>query len=184
MKKALPILLTAMILVGCSSPTVMNGDKKVPLESYNGANFSFKYPGDLTLTSNTNMVAGFGASLSGVEGYQPATNLSSASIQIASDDSAAMCEDVNIQAFGGKQGNPSTVSIAGTDFKKQFYQDAGAGQREDSIVYTAVNNKKCYKMALVMQYSVVENSDGKLKKFDQLKLEKVFQVVADSFIFN
>lgn len=184
MKKAISIVLPAMILLGCSTATIMNGDKKVPLDSYYGVNYGFKYPSDLSLNTNTAMMAGFGSSISGVEIYQPKTNLNSANIQIASDDSAAMCDDGNNQAFGTKQGNASTVQIGGADFHKQFYQNSGAGSKEDEIVYTAVHNKKCYKMALVMQYSEITGKENKLQKFDQVKLENVFQVVVDNFRFN
>lgn len=184
MKKALSVLLPAIILVGCSQATITNETKKVTLDSYYGVNYSFKYPSDLSLNTNTSMMSGFGASLSGLEAYQAKTNLTSASIQIASDDSAAMCDDNNNQNFGGKQGESGTEKIAGADFKKQFYQDAGAGQRADSIVYTAVRNKKCYKLALVMQYSVVDDKENKLQKFNQVKLEDVLQVVTKNFRFN
>lgn len=192
MKKILIALSSLVLLVGCNNnvpadaqsvqlPQPPADEQQAPAPTYSNSEFSFEYPKDLTVEENVDLVAGKGVRVNGLGAYGENTNLNSADIEITSGDLAS-CKDDNL--FGVSLAAGVSTVVNGTTFKLDTYQDAGAGHRADSKVYSVVHNDKCYRIALVTQYTVLENYENPPKTFDKVKLEKVEADLVASFKFK
>lgn len=152
------------------------------VNTYSSKDFSFEYPKDLTVKTDVTLAAGKGLQLNGLEKYSPKTNLTAADIEITSGGTVASCEGNTF--FGPSLAYSVSKTFNGAEFQFDTYQDAGAGQRQDSTVYSTVHNNKCYMIALVTQYSVLENYETPPPAFDKQKIEAVLTDLMNSFKFK
>lgn len=205
MKKILIVISSLMFLVACNinqsedkpaqeaqpvqtQPAKEEKATKPPVaekpnnvSTYSNSEFSFQYPDGLVVKENVDLAAGKGLQVNGLEAYTPNTNLNSADIEITSGD-AASCKDANL--FGSSLAAGVSTVVNGITFQLDTYQDAGAGHRADSTVYSVIHNSKCYRIALVTQYSVLENYEKPPKAFDKVKLQAVLEALVKSFEFK
>lgn len=198
MRKYLLIVLSALLLTACSgqSPSQPNENSpQTPVQTpapaqteskyatYVGSDYTFQYPKELSLKSDATLTAGKGVEIGGLENYEANTNLKAADIQIVKGDQST-CDKNDF--FGELQSTITAKIVNGISFNGGSYEDAGAGQRADATVYSTVHNGKCYKVALISQYSNLDNYDpsSKPKAFDAQKLQNILDEMMSSFQFT
>lgn len=135
--------------------------------------YQFEYPSDLPVQSQD-----LGYRISGLEQYQPKTNLTAAHIDIWADQK----EKCLFKAYGISAGPTEKISVSGVTFDRDIFRNSAAGIKGESVLYSATVGEKCYKILFDMiSMRIPGSSENPLPAFDRSAILEIFEKVVKSF---